>query len=219
MVEVLNHLAVFRCVTLVLRQQGLTLAKSTSFGLSVAYGARDWKLLQDRASGLETDTSHRQDIHLLTDAGDPRPLLAFGRPGEPAELSIRLDGQTWSSPLVRDMIRRFNGSGLGCFESRTLGAGAWLDEWVKTPATPAREAGRDICRLLDRCRVVEVDVRTSIYRNVARFEPGFVDHDGVILRLADKSCRHVIYADTSASDFSFTCDPDGSALIRRAMAS
>lgn len=187
---------------MVLRQQGLSLAKTTSFGHPVANHDSDWSILRDRVSGLETDTSRARNIYLMTDAADRRPILAMGEPGKAIDLSIRLNGYTWESSAVTALLRRFNGTSLDCLESRRLGAGAWLDDWAD--ATPSISDGaliRAASRTLRECEWLEVEINSSTHRNIVRFTPSFIDSEGGVIRVADRACRHVIYADVEAPDF------------------
>lgn len=200
--ELLNHLCYLGQGTLVMRQQGLSLAKSTPFGLAVAYQESGWDILRDQVSGLETDTSRAQNIYLMTDAADRRPLLAMGEPGKAIELSIRLDGYAWESPAVTALLRRFDAVSLDCLQSRRLGAGAWLDEWgAVPPAARGGELVRVAGNILRECECLEVEVRTSTQRNVTRFAPTFIDSEGGVMRVADRTCRHVVYADVDAPEF------------------
>lgn len=200
--EVLNHLCCLGQGTLVLRQQGLSLAKTTPFGLSVAYRESGWNILRDVVSGLETDVNRPQNVYLLTDLPDRRPLLAMGEPGKSIDVSIRLNGHAWESAAVRDLLHRFDAVSLDCVESRKLGAGAWLDEWGQaTKSSDGGELVREACRLLRGCGELEVDVRSGIHRNLVRFQPSFVDCEGPVLRVADRSCEHVVYADAASADF------------------
>jgi hypothetical protein len=157
---------------MVLRQQGLSLAKATAFGLSVAYGEEAWHLLHDRLSGLETDTHRALGVYLIADACDRRPLLAMAEPGSPIHLSIRLEGHVWDSPVVRTLIDHFKGASLDCMESRRLGAGAWLDEWER-PVSSGCDASvvHGAYRMVQECRELEVDVRMRGCRGTACFEP------------------------------------------------
>lgn len=199
-----------------LHQQGLSLAKSTPFGLCVASGEGGWHLLHDRISGLETDTSCPQNIYLMTDASDRRPLLAMGEPGKAIDLSIRLDGYTWESSAVTAMLRRFGAVSLDCHESRRLGAGAWLDDWG-TNAVPATDDGliRMAIEVLRDCDCLEVEIRTRTHGSVMSFSPSFIDSEGGVLRVADRACRHVVYADVEAPEFRLERTSDGRARIFR----
>lgn len=200
--EVLNHLCYLGQGTMVLRQKGLSLAKITPFGLAVAYRKSGWNILRDQVSGLETDTSRPQNIYLMTDASDRRPLLAMGEPDQAIDLSIRLDGYSWESPAVTALLRKFNGVSLDCMQSRRLGAGAWLDDWGDaSPAASDGELVRAAAGTLRDCGWVEVEIKSSTHRNVVRFAPSFVDSEGGVIRIADRSCRHVVYADVEAPDF------------------
>lgn len=200
--EVLNHLCCLGQGTLVLRQQGLSLARTTPFGLCVAYRESGWNILRDQVSGLETDVDRPQKVYLLTDISDRRPLLAMGEPGKAIDVSIRLNGHLWESAAIRDLLQRFNGVSLDCLESRKLGAGAWLDEWGQT-SKPAGdgELVREASHLLRDCECLEVEIKSGIHRNSVKFTPSFVDTEGAVLRVADRSCRHVVYADVEAADF------------------
>ncbi|MES2440884.1 MAG: hypothetical protein V4584_17595 [Verrucomicrobiota bacterium] len=200
--EVLNHLCYLGQGTMVLRQQGLSLAKTTPFGLAVAYQESGWNILRDQVSGLETDTSREQNIYLMTDAADRRPLLAMGEPGKAIDLSIRLDGYTWESPAVTALLRKFNGVSLDCGQSRKLGAGAWLDDWgdISQPVSDGALVRAAAGTLRD-CEWLEVEIKSCTHRSTVRFTPSFIDSEGGVLRIADRSCRHVVYADVEAPDF------------------
>lgn len=200
--DVLNHLSHLGQGTLVLRQQGLSLAKITPFGPAVAKRQNDWNIIHDAMSGLETDTSREQNIYLMTDASDRRPLLAMGEPGKSIDLSIRLDGYTWESSAVTALLRRFNAASLDCMASRRLGAGAWLDEWsdISVPIGDG-ELVREASRALHSCEWLEVEINSATHRNIVKFTPSFIDTEGGVLRVADRFCRHVVYADVEAPDF------------------
>lgn len=212
--EVLNHLCYLGQGTMVLRQKGLSLAKTTPFGLAVAYQESGWNILHDQVSGLETDTSQPQNIYLMTDAADRRPLLAMGEPGRAIDLSIRLDGYRWESPPVTALLRKFNAVSLDCAQSRQLGAGAWLDDWGDS----SQCAGdgllvRSAAETLRTCEWLEVEIKNHIHRNVVRFSPSFIDSEGGVLRVADRSCRHVVYANVEAPDFRMSGEPHGPVRI------
>jgi hypothetical protein len=200
--ELLNHLCCLGQTTLVLRQQGLSLAKVTAFGLSVAYREEAWHLLFDRLSGLETDTRQALGVYLIADAIDRRPLLAMAEPGRPIHVSIRLDGHVWNSPVVRTLIDHFRGASLDCIESRRLGAGAWLDEWERQ-VNPDCDASiiDGACRILQECSELEVDVNSGGCRGSACFKPSFIDSAGTVLRITDREQRHVVHADVSDPGF------------------
>lgn len=200
--DVLNHLSHLGQGTMVLRQQGLSLAKTTDFGRPMTVSEEDMKILRDHVSGLETDIQCERQIYLMTDAADRRPLLAMGEPGRPIDLSIRLNGHTWESSAVTALLRRFNGKSLDCMESRRLGAGAWLDDWgdVSKPVSDGALI-RAASQTLLECDWLEVEIHSRTHRNIVRFAPSFVDSEGGVLRVADRACRHVIYADVEAADF------------------
>jgi hypothetical protein len=200
--ELLNHLCGVGPATLVLRQQGLSLAKSTSFGLCVAYGEGDWQIVKDRLSGLETDMRRPMNAYLMTGFGDRWPRIALGEPGRPVHLSIRLDRCEWESALVREMIVRFGGAPLDCLESRRLGAGAWLDEWERPSQSPGgQEAPDETRRRLLGCDELEVEAGSGGHRTRAVFEPSFVDFAGSVVRIADRARRHVVHVDVNDPGF------------------
>ncbi len=211
--ELLNHLCCLGQGTLVIRQQGLSLAKSTLFGLWVSSRESGWHTLRDHISGLEVDTRRPQNIYLLTGHGDRRPLIAIGEPGKPVHLSIRLDGHLWESRSIRNLIDHFQGTPLDCVESRRLGAGAWLDEWER-PACPAAPCNRlaDTRFLLERCTELEVGVATASHKGTVRFRPSFIDASGSVLRIADRPLRHVVHAD--AGDPGFLLQSTGPSRLR-----
>ena len=200
--ELLNHLCCLGQSTMVLRQQGLSLAKATTFGLSVAYREEAWHVLHDRQSGLETDTQLALGVYLIADPCDRRPMLAMAAPGMPIHLSIHLDGHLWDSPVVKTLIDHFQGVSLDCMESRRLGAGAWLDEWER-PVNPDCDTSivRGACQILHECRELEVDVNSRGCRGTARFEPSFVDSASTVIRITDRERRHVVHADVNDPGF------------------
>ncbi|RYD29453.1 MAG: hypothetical protein EOP87_18295 [Verrucomicrobiaceae bacterium] len=51
------------------------------------------------------------------------------------------------------------------------------------------------------CRLLEVEVRTSTQRSEVCFCPSFVDVEGSVLRIADRSRSHIVYADVNAAEF------------------
>lgn len=201
--ELLNHLCCLGRGTFILRRPGLSLAKSTNFGLHIRNEACGWNILRDAVSGLETDVSKPLQAYLLRDFPDPRPLFALGTADSPVEFTLRLEDHQWASPDLLAMIARFGGTALDCVESHRLGAGAWLDEWEQPKARPAidGEAVHEAGEMLQRCRLLEVEVRTSAQRGETCFSPSFVDIEGNVLRIADRSRNHIVYADVSADGF------------------
>jgi hypothetical protein len=196
--ELLNRLHGLGEGTLVLRQQGISLAKKTPMGLCVAYGDGGWDVLRDRLSGLEMDTGRTQEFHLLAGAAERRPLLGVSEPGKPMHLSFRLDGLEWEHPAVQRLIVEFEGVALDCLQSRRLGAGAWLDEWARPVAEEDwEERMRQVRARLAGCRRLEVEARAAGSRHRMGFEPFFIDLSDGVLRVADRSLRHVVYADVA----------------------
>ncbi len=194
------------------------MAKTTPFGLTVSSRSAkgNWQTLHDRISGLETDLVCPQNLYLMTDAADRRPLLAMGEPGKAIDLSIRLDGYSWESSAITALLRRFDAVPLACHESRRLGAGAWLDEW-ETIGKPSGESNlvRVASEAMQGCRSLEVRIKSRTHANVMRFTPSFFDSEGGVLRVADRSCHHVVYADVEATEFRLECLPDGLVRISR----
>lgn len=202
--ELLNHLCCLGKGTLILRRPGLSLAKSTRFGLHIRDRAHDWTVLRDAISGLETDLGPSQNAYLLREFPDQCPLFAMGPPGSPIEFTVRLDGLEWDSPMIKSMLERFNGAALDCAESHRLGAGAWLDEWEQSKCRSSTCQGSKVHETgetLQRCRLLEVEIRTSTQRNEVCFQPSFIDMEGSVLRIADRARTHIVYADVSAEDF------------------
>lgn len=200
--DVLNHLSHLGQGTMVLRQQGLSLAKITPFGPVAPVQSDDLTRLWDKISGLETDACQLRSIYLMTDASDRRPLLAMGEAGKAIDLSIRLDGYTWESSAVTALLKIFNGTPLDCRDSRRLGAGAWLDDWedVTLPSSDG-ELIRVASHAVKECEWLEVEIKAGGHRNLVRFAPSFIDSEGGVLRVADRFCKHVVYADVEAPDF------------------
>lgn len=199
--ELLNHLCCLGRGTFILRRPGLSLAKSTTFGLHLRQRSCGWNILRDAISGLETDLSQPQQAYLLREFPDTCPIFAIGPAGSPVEFTVRLEGQAWGSSDVLRMISRFDGSVLDCVESHRLGAGAWLDEWERPSSGIPCGSLQETCSALHDCRLLEVEVRTTSQRGETCFHPSFIDSEGSILRIADRSRTHVVYADVNAPGF------------------
>ena len=196
--ELLNHLCCLGESTLILRQQGLSLAKVTRFGLAVAYGDHGWDLLSDRTSGLETDTRTERRVYLMTSHPDRRPLICMGAPGAPIDLSIRLEKRLWDSAVVRNLIDCFDGVPLACHESRKLGAGAWLDDWERP--VQQKTSTRPVSEILEWVRGsdwLNIEVTSVGHRGTANFKPSFIDCSSSVLRIADREMRHIVNADAA----------------------
>lgn len=201
-VELLNHLCCLGPTTVVLRQPGLSLAKSTVFGLWVSSEADAWRVLRDPVSGLQADTERPHEAYLITSHDDRRPQLVFAEPGKAVHFSVRLENHPWDSPAIRNMIGHFGGVPLDCRESRRLGAGAWLDEWESpAPGTPAGARIDEARRRIESCGRLTVTVATPAHTGVVRFRPAFIDVSGTVLRLADRPMRHIVHADAAAPGF------------------
>lgn len=202
--ELLNHLCCLGQGTLILRRPGLSVAKATRFGLHIRERSHDWTVLRDAISGLETDLTPPQNAYLLREFPDQCPLFAIGSPGKPIEFTVRLEGHDWQSPVIRTMLDRFHGVALDCLESHRLGAGAWLDEWEqsKCASCPIPDAVLHAAsETLHGCKLLEVEIRTSTQRSEVCFCPSFIDSEGSVLRIADRTRTHIVYADVRATDF------------------
>jgi hypothetical protein len=196
----LNQLCHLGEGTMIIRQQGLSLAKITGFGPFVASERGGWKVLRDAISGLEVDLGQAHQVHLLADPDDARPVFSINPPGKGIELSVRLDRYDWQPRTVREMVGVFQGVPIDARDHLSLDTGAWLDEWEKT--SPG-DKGIDwnIAAALDGCRCLEVEVRTAMHRLKTAFRPVFLDSEGAVLRIADAGRKHVVFADTGAPDF------------------
>jgi len=211
--RLLNQLCHLGESTLVLRQQGLSLATVTSFGLFVASAHGGWNVLRDAISGLEADLRRSHQIHLLADPDDGRPVFSVGTPGDGSDLSVRLERHEWDSRIMRGIIDAFEGLSVDARERRMLGGGAWLDDWDKV-SSGERGLGWDMVAMLDSCRCLEVEVRTGMHRAMVAFRPAFLDTEGPVLRIADATRKHVIFADTGAPGFQWTSLAPGHLRIR-----
>jgi len=211
--RLLNQLCHLGEGTMILRQSGLSLAVTTAFGLCVANESAGWHILRDAISGLESDLQSPHCVYLLADPDDGRPVFATGMPGTPLDLSIRLEGHSWESRIIRAMIDGFGGVPVDARERRGLGAGAWLDDWDKT--SPAANGIRwEILAALKACRCLEVEVDGGIHRTFAAFRPAFLDSEGAVVRIADATRKHVVFADAGAPGFRWISLAPGHLRIR-----
>src|SRR5690606_38615504 len=128
-VEVLNRLCELGSATMIMKQRGLSMVKTTRFGLCISDQEGGWSLLRDLASGLEADVSRPQSLYVFAEGAERRPVLAMGPPGRAVDFSIRLNEQEWGSRVMRGVLDCFQTTALDCIESRRLGAGNWLDDW------------------------------------------------------------------------------------------
>lgn len=199
--------------TMVLRQDGLSLAKTCCFGLCVADGQGGWHLLRDAISGLEADLQRAHHVYLLPDPDDGIPVFATASPGGEIDLSVRLENQRWDSRIIRSIIGGFRGVPVEPREGRSLRAGAWLDDWSST--SPATGGIRwEILAALDGCRCLEVEVRSGMHRATAAFRPAFMDSEGAVLRISDLARKNVVFADAGAPGFRWTSLAPGHLKIR-----
>ncbi|QJE95314.1 hypothetical protein [Luteolibacter luteus] len=198
--RLLNQLCHLGEGTLIIRQQGLSLAKDTGFGLFVAREPGGWNVLRDAISGLEVDLGQAHQVHALADPDDAHPVFSINPPGNGIELSVRLDRHDWKSRVVREIVDVFQGVPIDARDRHSLGAGAWLDEWESTPPRN-RSIDWNVAAALDGCRCLEVEVKTAMHRVKAAFRPAFLDSEGPVLRIADAGRKHVVFADTAAPGF------------------
>lgn len=200
--EHLEHLCSLGKSPLILRRPGLSLVKSMA-------------TLGDAIQNLENDPTQPHAAFLVREISESCPLFVMGPPGKPIELTVRLEDHKWDSPAIRQLIERFEGTPLDCLESRRLGAGAWLDEWgqpLSSSANLAADLIHQSSDALHRCRSLEVEVRTIAHRDIVRFQPSFIDSAGSVLRIADPSRTHIVYADVSANEFQLS--PEGHHHLR-----
>jgi hypothetical protein len=215
--RLLNQLCHLGEGTLVIRQQGLSLAKVTGFGLFVASEHGGWNVLRDAISGLEADLGRAHQVHLLADPDDARPVFSINPPGNGIELSVRLDRHDWKSRPMREMVDAFQGITIDARDRISLDVGAWLDEWER-PSPRDKGIDWNIAAALDECRCLEVEVKTGMHRVKAAFRPAFLDSEGPVLRIADAARKHVIFADTAAPGFRWSSLAPGHLRIQVAMA-
>ncbi len=209
----LNHLCQLGEGTLVLRQEGLSLAKTCTFGLCVADGQGGWNLLRDAISGLVSDLQHPHHVYLLPDPDDGVPVFATASPGGGIDLSIRLENHRWDSRIIRSLIEGFRGIPVEARESRNLRAGAWLDDWTST--SPAAAGIRwEVLAALDGCRCLEVEITSGMHRGSAAFRPAFMDSEGAVIRIADAARKNIVFADAGAPGFRWTSLAPGHLKIR-----
>jgi hypothetical protein len=211
--RLLNQLCHLGEGTLILRQQGLSLAKVTPFGLCVADERGGWNVLRDAVSGLESDLGKPHHVYLLADPDDQRPVFATSGPRGGIDLSIRLENQSWESKVIRGLIDGFGGIAVDARENERLGAGAWLDDWECT-SPPGMGIRWEIVTALDACRWLEVEVDTGTHRGMVAFTPSFLDSEGAVIRIADATRKHVVFVDAGAQEFSCVALAPGHLRIR-----
>jgi len=211
--RLLNHLCLLGEGTLILRQEGLSLAKAGPFGLCVADGRHDWSLLRDAISGLETDLQFARHVYLLPDPDDGVPVFATAGQSGVIDLSVRLHEHRWHSRAIRAVIDNCDGISIDAREGRKLGAGAWLDDWQASQSA-ALTHRLEILAALDACRCLEVELHSPLHRCAAAFRPAFLDSDGSVIRIADASRKHVVFADAATPGFRWQSLAPGHLKIR-----
>lgn len=200
---------------MILREQGLSLAKETSFGLFTSGASERWNLLQDRLSQLESDLTAPQHFHLLEDPEDCCPLLTASVPGESINLTIRLEDHRWDSREIRGLLND-HAVPVDTSDHWARSAGAWLDDWMQPP--PPADAGtlcREVRRCLERCSLLEVCVNAGAHHANTRFRPAFYDTEGTVFRIADAGRHNVVYADIADAAFRMEVLSPSHLLIRR----
>lgn len=215
--RLLNLLCQLGEATLILKQEGLSLAKTCSFGLCVADGRGGWNLLRDAISGLESDLRTPHHVYLLPDPEDFVPLLATARPGGEIDMSIRLAHHRWDSRLIRSLVANCHGIPVEAREGRQLHPGAWLDDWSHT-SPGGSSVPWEVVAALDGCRCLEVEVCSGMHRATTAFRPAFLDSEGPVLRIADSQRKNIIFADAAAPGFRWASLAPGHLKIRAELA-
>ncbi|WP_265594795.1 hypothetical protein [Haloferula sp. BvORR071] len=200
--QVLNHLCLLGEGTLILREEGLSLAKVTSFGLCVTDGRQGWHLLRDAISGLETDLCSARNAYLLPDPDDGVPVFATAGISGEVDLSLRFESLNWRSRPILGLLDQCQAIPIDPREGRCLGAGAWLDDW-KTSSTLTQTTDWNLLSALDACRCLELEIHSGLHRCAVAFRPAFLDTDGSVIRIADASRKHVVFADAGSAELHF----------------
>lgn len=189
---------------MVLRQDGLSLARVTDFGLFVCQRGQECPLFGDAQSGLETDLSQNPRIYLLPEPSQGSPVLAVSPNAGKINLSIRLESLNWSAPVIQQLISRFEGIPVDQAEVWRSGADAWLDDWQELSSVrTSRDRKTALLEALDRKPMIEVHVESDGHRAKAAFRPTFVDFAESTVRIADAKRHNVVFADTDAPGFEF----------------
>lgn len=212
----LNQLCHMGTSRMILRQDGLSLARVTNFGLFVADSCKECPLFGDCQSGLETDLTHNPRIYLLPEPSAGSPVLAVSPAEGKINLSIRLESLRWTAPVIQNLIGRFGGIPVDQAEIWRTGADAWLDDWQQTtPPSTKHDRRTELIAALDPRPMIEVEVHADGHRAKALFRPSFVDFSNSTVRIADARRHHVVFADVDAAGFEFHQPSRDRLVLRR----
>ncbi|WP_411826929.1 hypothetical protein [Luteolibacter sp. AS25] len=189
--------------TLVLREPGLSLSKYTN-SPSQEVDAHSPMLMEG------------SDLYLLRDHETSKPTLAVARPGKTVSCTLRLEALEWNSPILRKFLLESIPKPVACPDARNLGAGFWMDDFgPKCAENTDHLLAREACQTIRHCQHLEIHLQAETCHIHTSCKPSFVDSERNIIRISDRACRTVVYADAGDPDFRLSYLADNKLQLTR----
>ena len=196
----LNQLLHLDQTHLIVRTNGLSIAKWTEFG--VFFSCRlstDTIWLNDPVSGVAIDPSQIRAFYAAR-LGPDEPIsfeIEFLTGG--IALSIQTDAVHSSLDAASRIVNAFGIEPVAHQSLRQLGAGAWLDDWRLGDAGWANVKQRSLLTgAVAGCCPVSIQLSSPGLIAEAKLCPSFLDFDGPVARFADPTCETVCLTDLAS---------------------
>lgn len=177
--EVLSHLP--PAARLVVRTRGLTVSKHLPRGAA------------DPLDGLSLRRPEDLELFLFPCPIDQTLVCALRNSTDgTTPLSVHFPETRWRSPETARLLRKSAAVPAEAPGIWRRGAGAWLDDGLHGLRAPAGEV-LDFLALIDGSPMVHARAAGSGCSIEVRFRPVFIDLDGEVVRVADRSGRHAAF--------------------------
>lgn len=202
----LNQLVHLDQVYLILRSDGLSIAKWTRFGVFFQESVRGCRWLSDPVSGLALDPKEIRHIYVvrLSPSGPVSLELEFN--GSRFGISIQCDGRHSNFCALDRMKEMFGQEEVSGEFLRRAGAGAWLDDWAQPPRRIAGERRNSLERAVSNRDEFEVTMAAPGMFSKTLLRPSFIDFDGSVARFANPDCETVVMADLASPEVEWRTD-------------
>ncbi len=200
--DLLNQLFHLDATQLTIRSHGVTLLKPTEFGVFFHQEEEGEFRLQDPVSGLTIDPRYLEAIYAVPLLPDHPPALEFKFAQGGFAASIQCGRQPNSLAVMERLLRHFGPEPVNTDALRSLGVGAWLDEW--RPETPHIQI--DPLELRELRDSIEQGYETLVTLELPGLtmdtvlRPSFIDQDSNVLRICCPDSETVLFVDGVSSE-------------------
>jgi len=208
----LNQLFHLDGVRLIVRGEGLSIARRTGFGIFLdrSWSGRRW--LYDPVSGVMLDPEQIRAID-TTWLSPKEPLtfeIKFSRSS--LGISMQMDSGLEDGSAFRRIVAMFGREPVPAETLRQEGAGAWLDPWVNRRRSLGEETRQDLRRAVSAGARCEARVAADGFLVTCASRPSFLDFDGSIARLADPGADSVVLADLESAGIDWAAGEEGASF-------